>query len=957
MVNTNWEAHWIWGGEKESPRNEWRLFRKTFDVGNQDFDDAELRITADSRYVLFVNGTRVGRGPVRSWPFELRYDTYEVGHLLKKNKLNTIAVLVLHYGVSNFYYLRGRGGLVAQLDIVKDAKRIPHVLTDDSWKTIPHPGYDTRTPRMSCQQGFVEKIDARLWEEDWTDTDYDDADWSQAEVIGKVGMEPWKKLVPRDIPLLTEEPVYPKRVKTLAFTKSFDWSAALDIRNHMVPDSVNHANHVSFVAVVATLIRMEEAGNVTLGFVQEFGDIYVDGVRYTREHFTGESPERYLEVFLEKGDHLVLLDVSGGTHGDPFGIGIASDAPFTVQSPINDASPFISIGPFDSKKDVDHKPGRELNFDHPVYQEICSQGIKNISELEKYKEWIQPFALQLVSQEDPFTLSVWKKEYNRQPIPYSLQAAIIAHGNAGEVPVKEGYDTEFIVDFGKEWSGFLEFEVAAAPGTIIDFYGFEYMKDDYIQHTFRLNNTLRYITKEGRQVYSSAVRRGLRYVMLTVRNATRPVKFYNFRLLQSNYPIAEIGYFHSSDAKLNAIWEISKHTTRLCLEDTFVDCPAYEQVYWVGDSRNEALIHNYLFGDRRVVERCLRLVPPSKVQTPLYVNQVPSGWNSVIPNWTFFWVIACFEHYERTGDLDFLKEMRPHIKYTTDHYLEYINEDGLFDIKAWNLLDWATIEQPNQGVVSHQNFFLMKVLRVNAEIAKLTGYEDDEKYYLDKAEQLKNAINNHLWNDEKQAYHDCIYPDGRKSKGFSMQTQVVAYLTDGATEERIARLEELIKNPPQDFVQIGSPFMSFFFYEVLEKLEDYELMLEDIRKNYGQMIDHGATTCWEMYPQSIFKANPKMLTRSHCHAWSSAPAYFFGRVLLGVKSLESGWKKVLVQPQPCGLDWANGSVPLPNEGQIDVEWKLLDTKKMWIQVTYPQSVNVDIQLPEGYTGDIKRITY
>ncbi len=77
------------------------------------------------------------------------------------------------------------------------------------------------------------------------------------------------------------------------------------------------------------------------------------------------------------------------------------------------------------------------------------------------------------------------------------------------------------------------------------------------------------------------------------------------------------------------------------MEDTFVDCPAFEQVFWVGDSRNEALVSNYLYGVNDIVKRCLRLVPGSKDQTPLYADQVPSGWSSVIPNWTFFWAIAC----------------------------------------------------------------------------------------------------------------------------------------------------------------------------------------------------------------------------------------------------------------------------------------------------------------------------
>src|SRR5690606_15882428 len=115
---------------------------------------------------------------------------------------------------------------------------------------------------------------------------------------------------------------------------------------------------------------------------------------------------------------------------------------------------------------------------------------------------------------------------------------------------------------------------------------------------------------------------------------------------------------------------------------------------------------------------CLRLVPGSKDQSPLYVNQVPSGWNSVIPNWTFFWVIACYEHYEKTNNADFANDMYGHMKFTLEHYLTYINEQGLLDMKAWNLLDWSPIDQPHNGVVTHQNMFLVRALELTAKMGE-----------------------------------------------------------------------------------------------------------------------------------------------------------------------------------------------------------------------------------------------
>lgn len=963
VKNMEWQAQWIYAEGEESPRNEWRCFRKSFVMDSESWEAAELSITADSRYVVYVNGVQVGRGPVRSWPFEQFYDTYEVGHLLVPGQSNTIAVLVMHYGISTFSYLRGRGGLLVQLELIGDGEaRRTAAATDETWLTALHDGYDRHTQRMSCQLAFAEKVDARLWPQDWMETNFSDAGWSAASVLGPVGMAPWTKLVPRDIPHLTEEPMSPARVLTLREVKPVSWAAAIDLRYAMDPSSAAHANPTAWVGAIGTVIRTERPAKAVLGFT--YGMLgrnvcVLNGRKYQGDDFYGVSPEKYVEVELKAGDNLLLVDVTGGDHGSGYRMAIDSEAPFEVVSPYASGSAdsvLFQAGPFDVRTWIDFIETPGMTYDHEVLQACLTAS--EVGELEPHRAWIRPMPDAVVSEEDVFALSVWKRSSASHSIPSSLQNAVIPNAASAVIPRYEGADTELVIDFGKELSGYIQLDVDAPAGTIVDMYGFEYMRDDYRQETYALDNTLRYVCKQGRQTYASPVRRGLRYLMVTVRYpgaSSKPVKLYHVGMIQSNYPVADIGKFQCSDPLLNDIWQISGHTTRLCMEDTFVDCPAYEQTFWVGDSRNEAIVNYYVFGDHEIVKRCLRLVPGSRVQTPLYSDQVPSGWSSVIPNWTFFWAIACYEYSMHTGDKAFAAEIWPQVRFTLDHYLEKIDQRGLLHMRGWNFFDWAPIDQPHHGVVTHQNLFLVKTLRSAAELASFAGSAEEGTRYVAAAERLSEAINAHLWSEEKMAFVDCIHADGRYSDVFSMQTQVVALLCDIAQGDRKTAIERYMKAPPAAFVQIGSPFMSFFYYEALTKLGKTGFMLDDIRRHYGQMLRYDATTCWEMYPNfAENRANPAMLSRSHCHAWSAAPGYFLGANVLGVRSAAPGWAKVIVAPEPCDLRYARGTVPLPEGGTIDVDWEVDGAGVMKLQVWAPRGLDLDIRLPEGFEGSIER---
>ena len=114
--------------------SQWICFRKTLDIGG-DVSNNTLRIAADSKYWLYVNGKlEVFEGQLKRGPNPKdTYIDYVKLKNLKKGR-NTVAVLVWYYGKHGFSHRNSNvGGLYFDLAVGKK-----HYGSDNSWlTTIP----------------------------------------------------------------------------------------------------------------------------------------------------------------------------------------------------------------------------------------------------------------------------------------------------------------------------------------------------------------------------------------------------------------------------------------------------------------------------------------------------------------------------------------------------------------------------------------------------------------------------------------------------------------------------------------------------------------------------------------------------------------------------------------------------------------------------------------------------
>src|SRR5678816_1710419 len=85
--------------------------------------------------------------------------------------------------------------------------------------------------------------------------------------------------------------------------------------------------------------------------------------------------------------------------------------------------------------------------------------------------------------------------------------------------------------------------------------------------------------------FTSLWYRTYRYVQLEITTADEPLVIKDFYGVFTGYPFELKSKFTSPDTSLDKILEVGWRTARLCAMDTYMDCPYYERLQYVGDAR------------------------------------------------------------------------------------------------------------------------------------------------------------------------------------------------------------------------------------------------------------------------------------------------------------------------------------------------------------------------------------
>lgn len=402
--------------------------------------------------------------------------------------------------------------------------------------------------------------------------------------------------------------------------------------------------------------------------------------------------------------------------------------------------------------------------------------------------------------------------------------------------------------------------------------------------------------------------RTYRYIEMTIETAAEPLILHDFWGNFTGYPFQERGAFTCDDTRLSDLWTVGWRTARLCAYETYFDCPYYEQMQYVGDTRIQSLISLYVAGDDRLMRNAIELYDLSRIPEGLTQSRVPASTPQIITTFSLFWIDMVHDYWMHRDDRTFIEARLMGIQAVLDWFEKHIDAHTgmLGGLPYWSFVDWPDEwpwdnakhlgGQPDgaaEGGSSIVTLQLVCSLDHAAALFDAFGRQTMAAHYRDLAQGLRAATMKHCWDEPRR-----LFADTPERMTFSQHANVLAVLSGCVAGEEAKALVTRI-NTETGLTQC-TQYFRFYLLRAMKAAglgDQYVSMLQP----WHAMLAKGLTTFAE-------RPDP---TRSDCHAWSASPNYDFLATVCGIEPATPGFRTVKIEPHLGYLTRIQGTVPHP----------------------------------------------
>lgn len=416
-----------------------------------------------------------------------------------------------------------------------------------------------------------------------------------------------------------------------------------------------------------------------------------------------------------------------------------------------------------------------------------------------------------------------------------------------------------------------------------------------------------------------------RFVELNVKTASEPLVIDDVYGTFSAYPFREETAFSApGHEELNRMLEIGWHTARLCANETYMDCPYYEQLQYFGDTRIQAMISLYNTRDPYMVKNAIEQGRQSMIADGITMSRYPSSVHQFISSFSLWWICMGHDYWMYRGDESYMKTLLPAYRQVLSWYEQWLKPDYSLDyVPHWFFADWAAgfnygepVREKN-GNSAFQDLIYIMTLESAAEMEQAMGTSAMADHYRTIAAEMRKTFRPKYWDASRS-----LFADTHDHRSYSQHVNALAILAGVTTGDEAATV---MGRTLSDTSLIQCTI--YFRYYLNQALKASGLG-DQFLDNLGIWRDQMALglTTWAEMPEP---------SRSDCHAWGASPNIELYRILLGIDSASPGFKKIRIAPSLGDLKEVSGTIPHPM-GDITASYAFDKKGKGTARLVLPQ---------------------
>ena len=441
----------------------------------------------------------------------------------------------------------------------------------------------------------------------------------------------------------------------------------------------------------------------------------------------------------------------------------------------------------------------------------------------------------------------------------------------------------------------------------------------------------RFITDGGRRrLFRPLWWRTFRYLQLDIETRAEPLTIEDLRAVFTAYPFVVRASFDSDDPTLKEIWDVGWRTAQLCAHETYMDCPYYEQLQYVGDTRIQALLSLYATGDARLVKNAIELIDESRTPEGLTQSRYPSELPQYIPTFSLLWIGMMHDLWMHRGEEQFLKPLLTGSRGVLDWFEARLAPSGLLaKPEFWNFVDWTNgfkdgvPPQTTDGQSAILSLQMVAALREAADLEQAFGIAERAGHYRELANKVADAVRAQCRDASRR-----LVSDTPAKQTFSQHANILAVLLDVIpVAEQPAVMRQVLSDTT---LTQCSYYFRYYLFRAMTKAGLGDEYLNQLGP-WREMLKLGLTT-WAETPEPA---------RSDCHAWSAHPNIDLLATVAGIEPAGPGFHEIVIRPHLGALKRVSARMPHPR-GDITLTLARAG-ERLNVAVTLPRSLKGRIE--------------